>query len=160
MSTRAVYTFQDSTGLYHTHWMPLPPAPKVGAKAELRKTSMDGTMVIDEIAAEYYRADWMSDNQWECVLMLADLQKGFHHIGGKIKPCGRGIQCCLSNLRAATYDFDGLTRLVILAHDRCIRAEIEPGGPGRLKVVLHKRQRDGVMHERHPTIQQAIEAVL
>jgi len=108
---------------------------------------------------ERYREDWMTDDQWECANMVADLQYGFHHITGKIKPCGSGIKVSLHNLRAATFDFDGLTRLVVMAHDRCIRAEITPSSPCRLGLLLHKRKgRDGAMHNRHPDLETAIAA--
>jgi hypothetical protein len=109
--------------------------------------------------ADYYREKWMNDEQWECALMLADLMRGFHHIGGKIKAAGKsGIECNQPYGHWATYDFDGLTRAVIMAHDRCIRFEIQPSGPGRLRLFFHKRQkREGSMYERHPTLEQAIE---
>lgn len=105
---------------------------------------------------------WMTDDQWECFEMLCDLCRGSHHVGGKVKPCGKGI---LINLRygwdAATYDFNGLTRAVVMAHDRCIRFEIEPSGFGMLKLVFHKRRlrEGGEMWERHPTLESAIALV-
>lgn len=106
--------------------------------------------------AKYYRVDWMTDDQWECACMLADLVRGFHHMPGDIKRCGAGVEV---NMRAplATRDFSELTRLVVMAHDRCIRAEIAPSGPGRLKILLHKRHaRAGSMVERHPTLEEHI----
>jgi hypothetical protein len=56
----------------------------------------------------------------------------------------------------ATYDRDALTRLVILAHDRCLRVAVCQSGPGRLRISAHPRQREGAMHRRHPTMEQAI----
>lgn len=57
----------------------------------------------------------------------------------------------------ATYDDDRLTRLVISAHRHCVRAEVAPSGPGMIKIYIHRRKgRTGRMHERHPTIEQAI----
>ena len=57
----------------------------------------------------------------------------------------------------ATYDNDKLTRLVLSAHDNCVRVEVGPSGPGRVKIMLHNRKgRDGRMHERHPDIAQAV----
>lgn len=52
----------------------------------------------------------------------------------------------------ATYDFDGLTRLVLAAHKYAVRAEIDNGGPRRIKVRPWARKREGDMTERHPTI--------
>ena len=109
---------------------------------------------------KYYRKDWMTDDQWECANLYADLVGGFRHILGKVKSFGRGIEINTTTQRFATYDFDGLTRLVVLAHDRCIRAEFQPSGPGMLKVVLHKRhKRQGRMHERHPTLEDHIKII-
>lgn len=108
---------------------------------------------------KYHRKDWMSDDQWECWQMIRDLFFGFHHVHGKLHEWGYGIALNTSQTGSfATFDFDGLTRAVLMAHDRMIRFSIEPSGPGMLKLVLHKRhKRDGYMSEKHPTIEQAIE---
>lgn len=104
-----------------------------------------------------YRADWMTDDQWACVEMLAHVRRGHHHINGKIHPWGSGIKC--NHYQGwATYDFDQLTRLVVLAHDYAVRVEVVASGPQMIGLVLHKRKREGAMHERHPTIEEAIEA--
>lgn len=101
---------------------------------------------------------WMSDDQWECFEMLADLCRGSHHIGGKVKPSGSGIQISLQyGFYAATFDYDGLTRAVVMAHDRCIRFEIYPSSPRTLGLRLHKRHsREGGMSSRHPTLEEAL----
>lgn len=59
----------------------------------------------------------------------------------------------------ATYDFDHLTRLVLSAHEECIRVSIEPVAPRYLRIGFHPRTRDpeAPKHARHPTIEQAIE---
>jgi hypothetical protein len=58
----------------------------------------------------------------------------------------------------STFDFDYLTRLVVLAHDRCVRVAIVSSAPRRLGLTLHRRAgREGAMHERHPTIEEAVE---
>lgn len=108
---------------------------------------------------KYYRKDWMNNDQWECALFVADLFRGFHHVCGTFKPCGGGIEINSRNASNtfASYDFDGLTRAVVMAHDRCIRFAIEPSGPGMLRLHVHKRhKRDGRMHERHPTLEEHI----
>lgn len=56
----------------------------------------------------------------------------------------------------ATYDFDPLTRLVIGAHEHCIRVCVEPSAPQYLKIGMWPRKRDGSMFERHPSIEDAI----
>lgn len=104
---------------------------------------------------------WMNDDQWACFEMLCDLCRGAHHVGGKVKPFGRGIAVNLRfGFNAATFDYSGLTEAVVMAHDRCIRLEILPSGPGMLKLAFSKRHgRDGAFHERHPTIEQAIATI-
>lgn len=51
-----------------------------------------------------------------------------------------------------TYDGDILTRLVLLAHDMCVRVEIQPN-MRYLKLVFHPRQREGSISEKHPTLE-------
>ena len=105
-----------------------------------------------------YRKDWMTDDQWRCWELLADLYRGFHHLQGKVKPAGpSGIEFNTANHSMATYDFDQLTRAVILAHERCIRFEITSSGPRMLRFYLHQRKRSGRAYERHPTIHQVLE---
>lgn len=104
-----------------------------------------------------YRADWMSDDQWACAQMFADVVGGFHRIGGTFRPQGRGIKIHSNSRMWATWDHNLLTRLVILGHDRTIRVELRPSGPGMIGFALWKRHsRDGEMHERHPTMEEAI----
>jgi hypothetical protein len=57
----------------------------------------------------------------------------------------------------ATYDGDDLTRLVLLAHERCIRVAIEPVNCRYMRIAIWKREREGDTYHRHPTIEQAIE---
>lgn len=57
----------------------------------------------------------------------------------------------------ATYDFDGLTQLVLLAHHHCVRIAIHPGGPRSLWLVFHPRSRDGEGFGMHPTIEESLE---
>jgi len=111
--------------------------------------------------AKYYREPWMTDDQWSCAQMVADLFFGFHHVCGTFRPFGSGLAISVSNGNwAASFDFDGLTRAVVMAHDRMIRFEICPSGPRMLKLLLCQRHsRDGRMIERHPTIEQAIEMI-
>ena len=114
--------------------------------------------MVDELA-KYYRTPWMSDDQWNCAKMVADLRGGFHHIDGRFKPCGGGIEVSTAYGCWSTYDYNDLTRAVVLAHDRMIRFEIAPSGPRMLKLRLWQRHgREGKVSERHPTIENAIAA--
>lgn len=88
---------------------------------------------------------------------LGEVFHGIHHIPGDLKPFGNGWKISAYSSRLSSYDFDSLTRLVLLAHDRCVRVEIVQGGPARVGIVIHqRRKRDGSMFERHPTIEQAL----
>lgn len=108
----------------------------------------------------YYRESWMSGDQWECAEMFARVRGGFHHLSGKFKECGRGIEINEFYGSWATFDGSDLTRLVIRSHDHMIRTSIHPSGPGRLKFTMFKRHsRDGGVSERHPTIEDAIKSV-
>jgi len=117
-------------------------------------TTKDEWMV--SIRNNYY--PWMSDNQFKCFGMICDLVGGEHHLCGKVKECGpNGIEVNCTNNGWSTYDFNLLTNAVIMAHDRMIRFEIKPSGPGMLKLLLHKRSsREGRMYEKHPTMEDAI----
>lgn len=102
----------------------------------------------------------MTPDQVECYRLLCDLVHGEHHLNGIVRACGRGLGINLQFVTLSTFDFDYLTRLVVMAHDRCIRAEIVPSGPGMIGLHLHKRHwREGPMHSRHPTIDQAVAAI-
>lgn len=112
----------------------------------------------DQELEKYYREPWMTLDQWECALMFADVVGGFHHVRGKFKPHGSGIKINCYSSGWATFDFDRLTRIVMLAHDRMIRVEVVPSGPRMIGFNLWKRhEREGSMSERHPTLEQAIE---
>ena len=59
----------------------------------------------------------------------------------------------------ASWDFNHLTRLVIAAHDSCVRVSIEAAAPKYVRIAMHRRDRTAdAIHARHPTIEQAVEA--
>lgn len=85
--------------------------------------------------------------------------RGIYHCEKIIKESGPNPRWILNTYQnLSTFDYDLLTRLVLSAHKYCVRAEIRNSGPGRVKIVLTNRARTGMMHERHPTIQEAIES--
>jgi len=85
-----------------------------------------------------YSYSWMNDDQWKCFELLCDLCGGSNHIGGRPKALNDlGIEISLRyGFHASTFDYDGLTRAVVLAHDRGVRVEIRPGAPGALKLFF------------------------
>ncbi len=102
----------------------------------------------------------MSEAQTACLDLLCEVFHGEHHTPDRIYAFGRGIKCNVFGSQMATFDFDYLTRLVVLAHDRCVRVEIAPSGPGRVGLALFKRAgRDGSIYDRHPTMEQALERI-
>lgn len=101
----------------------------------------------------------MSEQQFQCFELLCELFHGAHHVP-RIHSWGTGIRCSISSGKLSTFDFDYLTRLVVLAHDHCVRAEITSSGPRLVGIVLHKRHgRTGGMCDRHPTIEDAISSM-
>lgn len=114
-------------------------------------------MAPDRYETKYYRKDWMSDEQWACACLFADLFGGFHHLSGDVKANGDGVELNQLTSGLSTTDFDELTRLVFLAHDRRIRVSVLPSAPRRLRLVAHQRPlREGNMAARHPTIETAL----
>lgn len=112
---------------------------------------------MDYDSERYHREAWMSNDQWQCAQLVADVFCGFHHVTGEFKEFGRGVAVSVFAGTLATTDNDRLTRLVLLAHDRMIRVELAASSPGRVKLALHKRHhRDGCMSSRHPTIEEAM----
>ena len=61
----------------------------------------------------------------------------------------------------STYDYAGLTQLVVHCHDECVRGEIGNGGPGGLKVFLTNRSRKHKHPDTcaHPTLDQHVEQI-
>jgi len=92
----------------------------------------------------------------EAESFFAELYDGKHHIPSPIHPFGQGWTVNhFGDL--STFDFNTLTRLVFLAHDRCMRASIMQSGPRMVKIAIWKRTREGSIYDRHPTIEAALE---
>lgn len=104
------------------------------------------------------KRDKMTADQQACFDLLAEVFGGAHHVPKAVE-WGYGIKVNVGSGRLATFDFNFLTRLVVLAHDRCIRAEICQGGPRMVGVALWKRQREGGMNQRHPTLEDAVASI-
>lgn len=74
----------------------------------------------------------MTLDQQACFDLLCRVFGGEHHLAN-VYGCGSGIKVNMPGDRLATFDLDYLTRLVVLAHDECVRVEVAPGGPYRVK---------------------------
>ncbi len=98
--------------------------------------------------------------------LLADWAGGAHHLPAEImkKADWENPRFVVINADSAmtgglsTVDWDGLTALVFLAHDHCIRVEIQAKGTQTLRLLFHPRQREGGFSQRHPTLEQAVES--
>lgn len=93
--------------------------------------------------------------------VLAVTYRGIHHVpywNRRRKIGSHSLKVSvLSGL--STWDYDELTRLVIAAHDECVRLEIHSSAPRMLRLSFSLREREGNITERHPTIEQAIERI-
>lgn len=119
-------------------------------------------------------ADWLKTNPRfkdisplgaEVADLLGDLESGLYHLSEQVLRKVNWSDKYVIRVKLdrhnnyATWDFFGLTVLVILCHDRMIRCSIEAAGSS-LVLMFHKRKgRTGGMAERHPTIEEAIERV-
>ena len=105
-------------------------------------------------------AEWMNDDQKRCYNFLCDMSGGSHHVYEKVHPvCDFGIK--INTQRDfATYDFDLLTQIVIMAHKRAIRVEFSGSGPNMVKLLISVRQHDKESkisyYERHPSLEDLI----
>lgn len=96
----------------------------------------------------------MTEDQEYCKEMLADWVLGNHHLP-KVHEFGTGV-CVNYRGDLSTYDWDRLTRLVLLAHSYSVRIEIAASGPGMVKVIAHRRvpKAEGQkMWQGHPTLE-------
>jgi len=60
----------------------------------------------------------------------------------------------------ATYDFESLTTLVVLSHDRMIRVSLEGLSPRYIRMRFHQRhKRDGDLWERLPTMEEHVSII-
>lgn len=90
--------------------------------------------------------------------LLGDVFEGIYHID---TPKFRAVvwndpECIIVPINSSlcTVDFDHLTRLVVLAHDRMIRVDIQAQGRNWLLLLFHQRRsRTGERHERYETIE-------
>lgn len=93
----------------------------------------------------------MTEDQKYCKEMLSEWVGGDHHLP-KVHEFGTGI-CINFYGDLSTYDWNRLTRLVLLAHRDAVRVEISWSGPRMVKIIAHRRSRDGDrIYNRHPSL--------
>jgi hypothetical protein len=91
----------------------------------------------------------------EAKKFFTDFYGGEHKLPSELTKFGTGYQVQDGRTDFDTYDGNRLTRLVIMAHDRCFRVSLMPLGH-MMQVVIWKRQREGSIDMRHPTIEEAV----
>ena len=109
---------------------------------------------MDGMIAKPHDNNW-NKNKQHCWDLLVAFVGGEHYLE-KVYHHGDGLQMS-TWLDLATFDFDLLTWLVVLAHrDRC-RVSIGSSGPGRVAVRVWSRQpKGGSFRLRHPGLDDLI----
>ena len=94
-----------------------------------------------------------------CIDALAEIFGGEHHLPD-VKEFGTGV-CINHHGSLATFDFDELTRLVIVAHKRAVRLSIASSGPGMIRIIAHKRIHSATagFSQRHPSLSDLAEII-
>jgi len=90
----------------------------------------------------------LSEDQLFCRSVLSEWVGGDHHLE-PIKTHGSGILMPWSQ-DLSTWDFNGLTHLVLLAHRHHVRFSIRSRGFREVAIVAHRRKTEGGMSVRHP----------
>ena len=95
--------------------------------------------------------------------VIDDVFGGDHHVG-KIKWIGDAWKRCeftTFESSISTFDFSYLTRLVVAAHDHCVRVAVENGGPRRLKVIISERKLNAsdALTGGHPALEEHVAAI-
>ncbi len=88
---------------------------------------------------------------------FAELYRGKHHLPSELRDDGNGVFSVSHFGGFSTFDDDGLTRLVLAAHERCARAWITSGGPRRLRIWIQARDgRSADISRTHAQIEEAV----
>lgn len=125
-----------------------------------RKLSADEARCIDTLSVIQRPYNWiLVGDKWDLHGKFPGVQFGETYVIARMA------------MTFSTFDMDELTRLTLAAHRNAVRISISAGAyeiksnddydgyhVPYLSVAAHARTRDGVRYERHPTIEQAIEA--
>jgi len=87
---------------------------------------------------KYHGTGEWTDDQLLASYALCIVQKGYHHLG-KIKADGRTGVVTSIHGDASTFDYDALTRIVLVAHQMGVRISVGSSGPRMIKLRAHAR---------------------
>lgn len=94
----------------------------------------------------------------KAIAFFSRLYHGKHHFPSEMRDDGDGVFSVSHYGEISTFDYDALTRLVLLAHEHCVRAWISASGPKRVRIWIQQRAPSSTdISHGHPTIEQAIE---
>jgi len=96
--------------------------------------------------------------------LLGDLFYGIYHLDPKalyrVEWSNRHhVEFSLGWRCLSTVDYDELTRLVVLAHDRAIRVQIDASTHKYLRLMFHQRERGDNSMEQCPTLEDHIKEI-
>lgn len=93
----------------------------------------------------------------EATAFFSEIYGGEHHIPSEIKQKQHSDgYYILTRGDLSSFDFNRLTRILFLCHDKCYRVEMKALGM-KVAIFLHKRyKRKGSVMECHPTIEDAL----
>lgn len=95
----------------------------------------------------------------EATEFFSGFYDGQHHIpGNKLYRFGDGWYVNHGVGEVSTFDYNGLTKLVVLAHDKCMRVSISAKNQ-TLRIAIWKRQREGSYYQRHPDLESHISEI-
>lgn len=93
--------------------------------------------------------------------LVGELFAGIHHIGGQAVKADwsgeRFVSVVVPDDRFATYDGSLLTLLVVLAHERNVRACVTAAAYRYLRLEFMPVTRRGFFADRHPTLRESLD---
>lgn len=116
-------------------------------------------------------ANWIQDSQKKALSdfgvqvadLIGQLTSGIYHVADEVRKVDFESDYYIewrTRWPLATTDSDGLTQLVVLAHDRCIRVEIAACSQWTVKVLFTPRVRgDQHWSRTHPDIEPHVQAI-
>lgn len=122
----------------------------------------------------YAGADWihrtlgkeLSPFAVEVADLIGTLVHGIYHVSAEVKKIDWSNTYWIewrTHMTFASTDFAALTELVVLAHDRCIRVNIEPCSRTTLRILFTPRKRkrdpDDYSVSLHPTLEENMERI-